>query len=137
MREPTPENSTNVRFEGAAAGAALAVSLWCGFIALLACTGALRTLASDIPLLAGFACAVALLAYAVDAELRSAMERQSAWLCMTAAIAAMALCAAHAALLLALSPIAVVCLAAAAMRRREPRIRPAPATSPGATRAAP
>ena len=133
MRDRTPVNSTNVRFNAALLGAVL----WCAFVALLAWTQALVTLSGDIALLAGFASAVALLAYAVDAELRGAMESRPSWLWFAIAIAAVALCATHDAMLLALSPVAAVCLAAAALRRREPKLSSTPAASPAASRAAP
>lgn len=133
MRRDIARNSTNVRLSAPL----LAAALWFGFVGLLACTCALATLASDVPLLSGFACGVALLAYAVDTELKRALERHPAWLWIAVAIAAVALCAMHAALLLSLSPIAAVSLAAAASRGREPRVSSTPAASPGASRAAP
>jgi hypothetical protein len=133
MRHRTPINSTNVRF----GAALLAAGLWCAFVALLAGTHALATLAGDILLLAGFASAVALLAYAVDAELRSAIESLPAWVCFAIAVAAAALCALHDVTLLALSPFAAVYLAAAVRRRPQPKLSSAPAASPAASRVAP
>jgi len=137
MRERSAENSTNVRFTQVGVGPILAVALWWGFVACLQETHALRTLAGDIPLLAAFACAIALLAYAVDAELRAVLARLPAWACATAGVAGIALCAVHAALLLAALPVAAVCLVALGLRPRASRIRPASAASPDARRAAP
>lgn len=138
MRERTSRNSTNVRPQmGAAAAPLLAMGLWWGFVAVLFATRALGTIASDVPALASFAGLAALLAYAVDRELRTLLEGRPAWACILVSLAAVALSFTHAGALLALSPVAALGLAAAATRRRQAEIRRAPAASPGARRVAP
>jgi hypothetical protein len=137
MSDRTPQNSTNVRFLlDAPAPALMAIAAWWLLVAALACSGSIRTLAADLPALAAFMCAVAVLAYAVDAELRQAIGRLGTpWLVAIAAIALMS-CSVGREAWLALSPLAAIFTIASAARARSARISSAAATSPGARRGA-
>ena len=108
----------------------LALTLWACFVGTMEWSGALATVEADLGALTAFACAVAGLAYAVDAELRSALERRRGGALVAGIAAALASCWNPIAML-AFAPAAVACgLALAAPGRG--RVSSAPATSPGA-----
>jgi hypothetical protein len=133
MSARAPSNSTNVRFLHAkAAPALLALALWTAFVALLQVAGGLSTLGRDACWLAGFACGVAALAYAVDGELRSALCGARPATLLGGEAAAIALTLAHPAGLLAFSPAAVLFSAALLLRPRALAVSSTAAASPGA-----
>ena len=128
----SPTNSTNVRKYEGPGSAVLAAIAWLAFAGLLAASGAVATLGTDIPILAGAATGVALLAYAVDAELRDALRSAPVGLTLAIAVATTAASTCHPAALLAFTPVAAVCWVAAASRVRATRLSSAPVASPGA-----
>lgn len=136
MPKRSPENSTNVRFgtNREIAPALVAFILWALFVGLMKKTGALATLADEVQWLTAFACAVAVLAYAVDEELRHALENRRG-IAFVVGIAAAIGSALDPAAMLAFSPAAVVCVAAVAAPGRA-RLSSAAAASPGARRGA-
>lgn len=138
MSERTSGNSTNVRFSlrHAAAPALLALGLWAVFAGAMQVTGGIAALGDDIRLIAGFACVVAALAYAVDAELRGALAGARPVVLLGGAAGAIALTLAHPAGLLAFSPAAVLFGAALLVRPRVRAVSSAAAASPGARRGA-
>jgi hypothetical protein len=137
MPDSTPENSTNVRFaiEGAAP-AWLGASVWWLLVAALTATGSITTLASDLPAIAAFMCAVAVLAYVVDVELRQALGRLRTPRLVKLAAIALASCTLGPAAWLAFSPIAAVLAIALVDRARGAKLSSAAAASPGARRGA-
>jgi hypothetical protein len=136
MRMNSAVNSTNVRFwlrrEGA--GPLAAASLWIVLGTALAASGAVERLGGDARVLLAVACAIAGLAYAVDAELRATLERAAA---TSVALAFALLVFAGAWIALATWPVAVVLLAALARRAAGVRFSSRPAASPGAKPGAP
>jgi hypothetical protein len=136
MRKNSPVNSTNVRFrlrrEGA--GPLLAALLWIALGTALAASGALERLGSDTRVLLAVACAIAALAYGVDAELRATLERAAT---TGVALAFTLLACAGAWIALATWPVAVVLLAALVRRAAGVRFSSRTAASPGARPGAP
>lgn len=132
-----PRNSTNVRLLSAAAPAMVGLALWAALVAILQWTGALDRLHDDLPMVTLFACAVAALAYGVDAELRAAVQSQSTPRLAVRIAAVIAAASIHAAALVALAPAGVVLAAAGVNRMFEARLRTAAAASPGARPGAP
>lgn len=67
--------------------------LWTGFVLALEIDGTWARLGADVVALSAFACGFALLAYALDADARSALERLPAPVLLAAAVASVALAA--------------------------------------------
>ena len=137
MSASTPRNSTNVRLLNDAAPAVIGLALWSALVGILQWTGALDRLHGDLPVLALFACGVAALAYGVDTELRTALQRQSTGRLVVRMVAVIAAASLHIAAFMALAPAGVVLGAACVGRAFEARIRTAAAASPGARPGAP
>lgn len=137
MSASTPGNSTNVRITAGLAPAAMALALWAALVAILQWTGALERLQDELSMLGAFACTVAALAYGVDAELRSALQRQPAARLVAGLSCVAAAMSLHPAVVLAFAPAAVVLAAAALARALDARFRSAAAASPGAKPGAP
>lgn len=131
MDRPALRNSTNVRSANAGRTPTLAVVAWAVFVVLLEMGGALDRLADDVPWIAAFASAVALLAYGVDAELRRFVEGRDARL-LAAGLALVAAAPAIPtwAMLIAL-PVGLVLAAALLPRPRRARFSSTAAASPG------
>jgi hypothetical protein len=140
MRHAAAMNSTNVRavLQREGAGAALAWVLWGALVASLAWSGTLEVLEDDLPALYAATAFFAALAYAADAELRQCIDGQDPGTTLFALV--LSLCfmriSGASGILVALAPATV--LSAALVRRAvRRRASSAPATSPGARRAAP
>ena len=137
MPDRTPENSTNVRFATeSSAPAWLGASVWWLLVTALAATGSIATLAADLPAIAAFMCAVAVLAYVVDGELRQALRRVRTGRLVALAAIAFASCGLGAAAWLAFSPVAAILAIALMDRARSAKLSSAAAASPGARRGA-
>ena len=128
MQTLSRENSTNVRFDAGW----LALLLWALLVAALHAGGALERLGSDLAWLTAFACAVAALAYAVDAELRRAVEAMGVPSLSAAFVASTAAGVAHPAGMLAFAPAGLVLGTALVLRAFAPRVSSTAAASPGA-----
>jgi len=89
----------------------LALVLWAGVVVSMQQAGALATLDGDVPWITAFACGVAALAYAIDAELRRALQDRRRVSVVVGAGAAIAGCWSPEAML-AFAPAAVACGAA-------------------------
>lgn len=137
MAASTRRNSTNVRFARDGAAGAIGLALWAVFVAVLHGTGGLDRLHDDLPMVVLFACAVAALAYGVDAELRGAVQRQSTARLVVRLLCVVAAMPLHVALSVALAPAAVVLAAASLARAFEARFRTTVVASPGAKPGAP
>ena len=133
----TSENSTNVRLLNDAAPAVIGLALWAALVATLQWSGALDRLHEELPVLTLFACAVAALAYGVDAELRAAAHGQSTARLAVRIVGVIAAASLHTAAFVALAPAGVVLAAACVNRAFEARLRTAAAASPGARPGAP
>lgn len=132
MPDRSPENSTNVRFGPGReiAPALVAFVLWGLFVGLMKKTGALATLGDELPWLTAFACAVAALAYGVDAELRHALEDRRG-IAMLVGIGAALASSLDPTAMLAFAPAVAICVAALTAAAVA-RVSSAVAASPGA-----
>ena len=131
-----PTNITNFRISDAVPALA-AAGLWAAFAATLQAAGALERLGEDVPILAAFACAVAVLAYAVDAELRAVLDAQRGVFLAACSAGLIAGSQASAWMLLTLLPGGVVLAVALVPRAFARRLSSAAAASPGARPGAP
>ena len=138
-RARTALKSTNVRSWIRREGAVplLAWVLWAAVVAGLAASGALELLHEDVALLSAFAALFALLAYGVDREVRTAIDRRAGLAALVLAGSAAWLGTGDSAAMLMGAPLAVVSAAALLRRAGSPRLSSTPGRSPGARRAAP